>query len=969
MAVESQDRPAAEQADQPGHDVRPEGRRARWWASWRIAVRMARRDVRRHKGRSALIAIMVALPVIALVAGAAIYATSDLDAREQLPLTLGSSTASLFHTPGMTQAVQDATLEAAGTSDQTARPIPGFAPSSEAAALAALTDGEVTEVSNATAIVTVSGRQARPAYLGIDGAHYSAAGDRARLLTGRWPATADEVLVTPLGIRDGLPSTGTIRLLIEGADEKPRDVTIVGTGTGYVRSYNNVDPAKLIGLTVQAGVQQTYGTEYLLARSDPVLGDEVRRLNGYGILVLSRALVLDPSLGANSGLELDPYADGLTSRKDVQFAGAAGLAGVGLLLLTSLLAGPAFAVSAARQRHTLALAASNGADRRQLRRTVLGQALVLGVGATAVALGVGLVAAWLITLWLRASRPDALLGPFDIPWLAVLVIVASAVISSVVSALLPSRGLGRLDIVGVLRGQAVSPRLRRRVPIVGITLAAGGAAVTLAAGIISSPNTMAVGSAILVLGALLVVPLLLMVLGRLTRHAPVAIRMATRDAARQRGRATPTVAAILAGAAVLSTVLVFAASTAALSAKTYVPRMVPGHGSIGTQNDVASVIALAEGAAPGVSATRIERVVVPMDNQNGPMTSEPFLMALRPGCTPQSVLSTLTSGTGTDARCRSVGATLYGGDYRAMLVASPDYLSRLLHLNAAQEQALRSGSIVAADGIGAPGKEISLGDGSSIYTPGGATIEIVDGKLSFARFDISYGNNGPTLAGPAVTTSAPAVSAPRASFTAAFPQHDIGAVMVPVTAKRLGFGIELAKIALDAGDRSITHAEQDAIAAALAKKAPDSEVYIERGFQDDTLLVFLIAVGVIGLIILIATLIATALAQAESQSMSSTLAAVGATRTTRRNLAAAQAGLLALLGTMLGVLIGIVPGVAVSWSNSLSTWDAIQNGITDPTIVIPWLQLAAPVIAVPVIAAALAWVSIRRHPTVTRSLT
>lgn len=969
MAVESQDQPGAEQADQPGHDVWPEGRRARWWASWRIAVRMARRDVHRHKGRSALIAIMVALPVLALVAGAAIYATSDLDAREQLPLTLGSSAASLFHTAGTSRVVQGTTLEGTGTSDQEARPIPGFAPGSEAVALAALTRGHVTEVSNATSIVVVGGRQTRPAYLGIDGAHFPAAGDRAHLLTGRWPDTADELLVTPMGIRDGLPSTGTIRLRIEGVDEKDRDVRVVGTGTGYVRSYNNVDPAKLIGLTVQTGVLQTYGTEYLLDRAEPVLAEEVQRLNDYGVFVLSRALVLDPSMATASGLGVDPSDSGLTSRKDVQFAGVAGLAGVGLLLLTSLLAGPAFAVSAARQRHTLALAASNGADRRQLRRTVLGQALVLGVGATAVALGVGLVSAWLITLWLRASRPGTFLGPFDVPWLAVLVIVASGVISSVVSALLPSRGLGRLDIVGVLRGQSVSPRLRRRVPIVGIVLAAGGAAVTVAGGIVSSPNTMTAGSAVLVLGALLVVPLLLMVLGRLTRHAPVAIRMATRDAARQRGRATPTVAAILAGSAVLSTVLVFAASTAALSAKTYVPRIVPGHGSIGTQNDVASVIALAEGAAPGVQATRIDRVVVPMDNQNGPATSEPLLMALRPGCTPQSVLDAVTSGTDTGDRCRSVGATFYGGSYSAMLVANADYLARLLHLDAAQVQALRSGSIVAADGIGAPTKEIPLGDGATSYAPGGATIEIVDGELPFARFDFSYGNNGPRLAGPAVTTTAPALSAPRRSFTMAFPQHDIGAVMVPAAAKRLGFGTELTGIALDAGDRDITLAEQDAIAAALAKGAPDSEVYIERGFQDDTLLVFLIAVGVIGLIILIATLIATALAQAESQSMSSTLAAVGATRTTRRNLAAAQAGLLALLGTMLGVLIGIVPGVAVSWSNSLSTWDAIQNGITDPTIVIPWLQLAAPGIAVPLIAAALAWVSIRRHPTVTRRLT
>ena len=47
-----------------------------------------------------------------------------------------------------------------------------------------------------------------------------------------------------------------------------------------------------------------------------------------------------------------------------------------LFILTTLLVGPAFAVSAARQRRTLALAATNGAETRQLRRTVLAQALV-----------------------------------------------------------------------------------------------------------------------------------------------------------------------------------------------------------------------------------------------------------------------------------------------------------------------------------------------------------------------------------------------------------------------------------------------------------------------------------------------------------------------------------------------------------------------------------------------------------------
>ncbi len=43
--------------------------------------------------------------------------------------------------------------------------------------------------------------------------------------------------------------------------------------------------------------------------------------------------------------------------------------------------------------------------------------------------------------------------------------------------------------------------------------------------------------------------------------------------------------------------------------------------------------------------------------------------------------------------------------------------------------------------------------------------------------------------------------------------------------------------------------------------------------------------------------------------------------------------------------------------------------LLDPTVVIPWLQLAIPVIAVPALAALLAWLAIRKAPTVTRRLT
>ena len=107
--------------------------------------------------------------------------------------------------------------------------------------------------------------------------------------------------------------------------------------------------------------------------------------------------------------------------------------------------------------------------------------------------------------------------------------------------------------------------------------------------------------------------------------------------------------------------------------------------------------------------------------------------------------------------------------------------------------------------------------------------------------------------------------------------------------------------------------------------------------------------------------------------MMGTFAAVGATRMTRRNLAAAQAGSLGVVGALLGTLVGFVPGIALARATTgIASNEAgyLAEGQTpatvDPTVVIPWLQLAVPILLVPALAALLAWLAIRKAPTVTR---
>ena len=62
-------------------------------AGWKPALRLARRDALRHKGRSILVLVMIALPVLAVSAADVVYLTNDVNSVESLDRRLGSADA------------------------------------------------------------------------------------------------------------------------------------------------------------------------------------------------------------------------------------------------------------------------------------------------------------------------------------------------------------------------------------------------------------------------------------------------------------------------------------------------------------------------------------------------------------------------------------------------------------------------------------------------------------------------------------------------------------------------------------------------------------------------------------------------------------------------------------------------------------------------------------------------------------
>ena len=527
-----------------GHEPerpREPSRYAAWRASWVVALRMARRDVARHRGRSALVVVMVTLPTLLLSLLVTFAVTADVSGAEKIPFTMGSGQA-LVEGPEADRVLQGGDPDSGSTgSAGEARTVPGLDPEKDAydnaGAISRLVGAPVSPLVEFSARTTIGERRVTVGAVALDGR--VGLGERLRLVSGRWPESATEALVTASGISRGLPGSGPLALTVDGTDET-YEVVGVASSTGLYGQEGLVVPRPPQGVPAGPGA-------WIVRGSDAVTWADVRRLNEYGLRVTSAAVLRDPPSVDELPADLRDASIGDASQMRL----LVGLGGAMLLITTALLVGPAFAVSATRQRRTLALAASNGASTAVLRRTVLAQALVLGSVSAVVGTALGVAATPLVVTW-TTDDADGLVGPLDVRWALLAGIALCAVASTLVAALAPARRLGRLDIVGVMRGQSVSPPPSLVVLAAGVVLALLGGVIVLgstgAAGLPSVPALLGLeaeegrefavttGAVVLILGALLLVPGILTVVGRLGGRMPTSLRMAARDLARHRSR-------------------------------------------------------------------------------------------------------------------------------------------------------------------------------------------------------------------------------------------------------------------------------------------------------------------------------------------------------------------------------------------------------------------------------------------------
>ncbi|QZY29023.1 FtsX-like permease family protein [Nocardioides coralli] len=870
---------------------------------WAPALRVARREAGRAKGRSAVVLAMIALPVLGVTAADIVIQTSEITGAEAIDRRIGGADALVL--------VQPRTAEVAQTADpdrgtmtlrggRRAQP-PGLDEIEDALGR----DIEAVEV-RAQEFVRFE-TDAGVADVEITETDLTSPLTRGlfRVDEGRVPVDRSEIVINHDLAESGFV-LGDTMTVVGGPD-----LTVVGIGdnTSFRGRGMAVAQPGTFELT-----ERPWNRTWLVDAGGAVTWEDVRALNEVGAMALSRAVMKDPP----SDAELHPSMQGM----DDAPVGSEDLAVVGLIVVMALLevvllAGPAFAVIARRLQHSLALMAASGATPRQARRVVLASGLVLGVVGTTLGVGLGLLVGWL-SLPLVQRFSSSFFGPYDVPWLHLAGVAGFGMLSAVLAAVVPAWIASRQDVTAVLAGRRGDRRPSRRSPILGLVLLGGGVAVA-AYGAVQPDNgelLIAASAVITVLGMILLVPVVVAGLARLSAVLPLPVRYAVRDAARHRARTVPAVAAVAATVVGVVALGIANASDAEQSRATYTPLMPLGTAAVAGPADSdweGSRAALAE-SLPGAEISTVEGV-----DSNGVhrWTDVQFRV------------------DGRAVRLHSYGSAL--ATQAPIADAIPPLVPELGEAErAAGDRILREGGAVVFTSRAPTGDEVTVV--AREYGPRGRGTVV--GRATVPAVMIQLPGHHSTLQ---------AVLSPEAAAA-------VGAE--PVTAGLVVSGEE------------ITADQERTATEALAALTPDLSLYVERGYQnDDATVIVLVVLGALGGLLMVGgTLTATFLSLSDARPDLATLSAVGAAPRTRRAVAASYAVVIGVVGAVLGVVVGFVPGIAVTFPLTGADW--LQE--VDPTLPghfleIPWLLIGTIVVVLPLLTALVVGAATRsRLPLVAR---
>jgi putative ABC transport system permease protein len=891
------DRPTTESERAPspslGHSWAPT-------ASWRLAARLARREVRRRPGRTLLVALLVAIPICAMAIGS-IITRSDTD-RAAYARSNGASDFSI---------TQYSLLDDAGELQ-------------EPLTIADLPAGTLPVGTASTDVLSVytSVTTANGSRIDVTATHLDSASPIVDgiidVTEGRVPTDGtDEVLLHPeLADQFGVDVGDRLELA------RPADaLTVVGLGR---TSDDHRRPLMLLGDLER---DQLRAWQLLTLVDLPPGSSASAALDS---IARSGAFAPD-QLQVLSARTPDGYwyAEGSYTTGDAQAARLAWgwVAGVLSLAALGVIIAAAFATSARRQLATVGQLAANGASPRLIRRTLSLQ----GTWSGAVGAAGGIVLALSMFMWgtpvleriANRSWNGSTVAPVDIA-----VLFVTGVAAATIAALLPARSLANTSVLSALAGRRPIRPVQSRTVTAGVICFVSGlfllaVAAAAAQGSVGGGETdlfaavAVLGGVGVLAGMCLASPLAITGATAAASKLGASWRLSGRSLYRTRWRSAAVVTAIgVAGAFAVAGASVASNLESTSESPTDLPRDVV----VVTTNNNSDV------------STVDAAVLNDVRDVIGPST--------------ESMVYGLDLAPPTDARLEAVYAEQSAPNADPALgsnlitpseiVVADDDLIDGMGLSASDRAALDEVGAMAvwatfvSDDPGAPIR-------SPIESPVFRT-RLVAGDGDF-QFD-AVGLQNPYTSRNGVNSY----------------------LMTEEYAAELGIGVIPAGIRFTAGD-DLTSSQRRALdqirfgdtdfsdvwivgdeAAAFPSEQTRGRFWINYQYVTWTPSATLVQGAIVGatlLLVLLVVAIGLSLAAVESRDERNTLIAIGASPSTLRRRSATTATVLAATGGVLAVPTGLLPVWVVTWVN-------------DDTASVPWLSIAAIVVIVPLLVGAVA---------------
>jgi putative ABC transport system permease protein len=249
-----------------------------------------------------------------------------------------------------------------------------------------------------------------------------------------------------------------------------------------------------------------------------------------------------------------------------QFTTAISIFGFIALFVGSFIIVNTFSILVAQRNRELALLRALGASRRQVSRSVLGEAFVTGVIASVIGVGVGILIALGLKGLLNSFGSSLPPGPTVYKPTSFIIPIALGVVITCGAAYLPARRAAKVPPIAAMRESVPTSEegLLKRIIAGAIALALG--VVILAAGLFADAGLALVGLGALLsfVGVTMLVPLVARPVSRalgtpLAKWGPAG-RLGQENAMRNPRRTSSTAAALLVGLALVGTVTTLGAS-------------------------------------------------------------------------------------------------------------------------------------------------------------------------------------------------------------------------------------------------------------------------------------------------------------------------------------------------------------------------------------------------------------------------